>query len=236
MFTVISSFKNESENCHNFLKIIKNCLDKIEIREMVLVDNGSTDDTFDVLSKFVIENVNIKVIKNQLDSDYGQGFSSALKHVSNDYIITLHSDNQFRLDSFLEKNLFEVKDLLFKNINIFPKRINRNLFSNLRTFIVRLFLSFISFSFFPDYGGHPKFLIKKHFMNINYLPKGFSFDACLILYLKKKSFSYSIKFTTEERNRDFGISTWNKKYLKQLGLLYQFIYEFLVFFYNINNK
>ena len=182
MFSVISSFKNESANCKDFFEIISNCKKYIHISEVVVVDNGSTDNTFELLKNQKIYDTKIIVLKNNSNSGYGDGFAKALKNTSNNQIITLHSDNQFRLDKFLEQYSFKIKEDLNNNISIFPIRTNRSFIANLRTFIVRLILSLISLRLFNDYGGHPKFILKEKIKKINSLPSGFSFDAAILFF------------------------------------------------------
>ena len=63
MITVISSFFNESKNCELFLQKIEKCSKLISISEIVLVDNGSTDDTFFKLKKFKSDNFSIKILQ-----------------------------------------------------------------------------------------------------------------------------------------------------------------------------
>ena len=233
MFSIISSFKNESSNCTDFFKIISNCKKYINISEVIVVDNGSTDDTLELLNNQKIVGIDIFVFKNDANSGYGDGFARALKKVTNEYVITLHSDNQFRLDKFLKKYSYKVKADLKNNINIFPIRTNRSFVANLRTFIVRLILSLISFKIFRDYGGHPKFLIKDNLNKINLLPRGFSFDAAILFFLKKNGFKLSQDYFVTEHDRLFGESSWGKSLITQFSLLLNFIYEFSIF--RLNN-
>ena len=85
----------------------------------MVVDNGSTDNTFELLKNQKIYDTKIIVLKNNSNSGYGDGFAKALKNTSNNQIITLHSDNQFRLDKFLEQYSFKIKEDLNNNISIF---------------------------------------------------------------------------------------------------------------------
>ena len=62
MITVISSFFNESKNCDLFLNMIDECSDLMPISEIILVDNGSLDDTFLKLTKLKSQNFEIKIL------------------------------------------------------------------------------------------------------------------------------------------------------------------------------
>ena len=120
MITVISSFFNESKNCQLFIDMIDECSSMIPISEIVLVDNGSTDDTLSELNKFKSDDFIIKIIQNPFNSKYGDGFHRAFKESKNEYILTLHSDLQFNLKDYIIDNLKIFNECLYSNINIFP--------------------------------------------------------------------------------------------------------------------
>ena len=122
MITVISSFFNESKNCELFIQKIEECSKLIEISEIVLVDNGSTDDTFFKLKKFKSDNFSIKILQNPANSSYGDGFHKAFINSTNNYIFNLHSDLQFDLNDYLSKNIKVINHCISQNINMFRCR------------------------------------------------------------------------------------------------------------------
>ena len=229
MYTVISSFRNESSNCSNFFKMISESKKYIKISEIIAVDNGSSDDTYELLNSQKIENISIKVLKNDKNSGYGDGFSKAFIEASNKYVITIHSDNQYRLDLFLSKYSENIQSDIENDINIFPIRINRSLVSNKRTLLVRILLSIITLSLMKDYGGHPKFLVKDNFKNIKFYPSGIAFDAAIVDFIKKSKYKYTHNYFIEEQDRLFGVSSWSKDLIKQFFLFGKFFYEFIKF-------
>ena len=229
MFTVISSFRNESLNCNAFFKMILESKKYININEIIAVDNGSSDDTYDILKSQKINNTIINVLKNSKNSGYGDGFSRALKKASNKFILTIHSDNQYRLDLFLNKYSKKIQSEMVAGVNIFPIRTNRSHISNCRTLLIRILLSLITLRLMSDYGGHPKFLIKDNFKNIKSYPNGFAFDAAIVDFIKKMKFKYSHNYFIEEQSRSFGVSSWSKNLIDQFLLFCKFFHEFIKF-------
>ena len=185
MFSVISSFKNEEKNCENFLQMIMNTKKLININELIVIENGSSDNTLEKLKKFNVNGINIKIIDNKYSKGYGDGFFRGFKEVSNKYFITIHSDLQFDLYNFIKNNLIKINYYITQNTNIFPKRINRTLIENLKTFIVRMTLSIFTKKYIIDTNGHPKILITNNFSDFNNPANGFGFDSCIFLHLIK---------------------------------------------------
>ena len=229
MITVISSFFNESKNCQLFINMIDECSSVIPISEIVLVDNGSTDDTLSELNKFKSNDFIIKIIQNPFNSKYGDGFHRAFKESKNEYILTLHSDLQFNLKDYIIDNLKTFNECLHSNINIFPNRTNRSFVSLLRTNIFRMIVSTLYFHYFSDVNGHPKLLIKKDFKYLKQHCSGFGYDLTLYFYLKKMKKKINTKTYVRESNRKHGETSWNKNLVSSFKMLLKVLREFKEF-------
>lgn len=229
MITVISSFFNESKNCDLFIEMITECSSLIPISEIVLVDNGSSDDTFIKLNKFKSNNFKIKILRNPPNSKYGDGFHRAFKESKNEYILTLHSDLQFSLKDYINNNSNIFNECLKSNTNIFPFRLNRSFLSFLRTIIFRLIISILYLHYFKDVNGQPKLLIKKDFKSLKQHCSGFGYDLTLYYYLKKMNKKINTNTYVKEFNRVYGKTSWNKNFFSSLKLLFEVLKEFKKF-------
>ena len=221
MITVISSFFNESKNCEFFLQQIEECSKRINISEIVLVDNGSTDDTYLKLKKFKSDKFSIKILQNPPNSNYGDGFHKAFVNSTNNYIFTLHSDLQFNLNDYLSKNIKTVNNCISKNINIFPKRVNRSFLSSLKSLIFRITIGLINFCYFVDFNGQPKLLIKKDFSELKKHCSGFGYDLTVYFYLKKKGKKLNTNTVTLEKKRIYGEASWKKSLYSSIKMLFK---------------
>lgn len=84
MTAIVPAF-NEGENIEDTI----NSLKQIDgITEIITVNDGSTDNTIDVLKK--IEN--IKIINNSINKGKGHAIKSALPYVSNKYVLLVDAD------------------------------------------------------------------------------------------------------------------------------------------------
>ena len=230
MFSVISTFKNEENNCENFLQMIMNTKKLIDINELIVIENGSSDNTLKKLKKFNVNGINIKIIDNKNSKGYGDGFYKGFKEVSNKYFITIHSDLQFDLYNFIKNNLIKINYYINQNTNIFPKRMNRTVIENLKTFIIRIFLSIFTKKYIIDTNGHPKILITNNFSDFNNPANGFGFDCCIFLHLIKNDFRFTNKLKIHVNKRQSGNSTWNKKIFNQIRLFGLYIKEVIIFY------
>jgi len=89
-------------NCSlHIVNTLKNVKDNIYemIDEIILVDNGSTDNTVEIIKKYVknINDLKIKLLINKknysLGGSHKVAFNYALKN-NFDFVITIHGDNQ----------------------------------------------------------------------------------------------------------------------------------------------
>ncbi|MDD2482720.1 MAG: glycosyltransferase family 2 protein [Candidatus Shapirobacteria bacterium] len=109
----------------NTAEITKKCVQTInkflDNPEIILVDNGSTDNTVELLS----QEKNIKIIKNNSNLGFSKANNIGLKEASNEYVIFMNSDIEL-MDNSVNDLLVYFKDK--KNIGIIgPKFLNPDL-------------------------------------------------------------------------------------------------------------
>ena len=92
MFSIIIPLFNEEKNISNLIFEISQNLNKYDRYEIILVDDSSTDDTYNIISKF--HQKNIKVVSNK--KNLGQSFSiiQGIKKSTFNIIITMDGDGQ----------------------------------------------------------------------------------------------------------------------------------------------
>jgi glycosyltransferase involved in cell wall biosynthesis len=65
--------------------------------QLLLVDDGSNDNTGNEMEKFSKENF-IRVIHNKANSGYGASIKNAIRKAETDYVVTIDADGQHRLN------------------------------------------------------------------------------------------------------------------------------------------
>lgn len=110
---IVTSGLNESENIPDFMSLIQELRSFFKNNiEVVFVDNGSTDISPILLSKYAEFDKQLTLIANPLGSQYADGIEAALNKSTTNYSLLIPSDMQFAfqdivnvLESFLEYTL-----------------------------------------------------------------------------------------------------------------------------------
>ena len=142
MISVVSSVYNEGEILPELLRRLTAVLSsRGEDYEIILIDNGSTDETPAILTDAHAKNPNVKMI--QLSRNFGQvmALRAGLKFAGGDMVITMDGDLQ-DLPEEIPKLIAKLKD---GYDIVCAKRLNRKdtLFRRLPSFCMRKILSFL---------------------------------------------------------------------------------------------
>jgi len=106
--SVIIPVRNEEENVEELYTQISDSLEGMKIKnyEIIFIDDGSTDDTFNVLSALHANTGNVKVIKFGRNLGKSAALSTGFRHANGDIVITMDGDLQDRpeeIPKFIEK-------------------------------------------------------------------------------------------------------------------------------------
>jgi glycosyltransferase involved in cell wall biosynthesis len=110
--TIVSSARNERENVDLFVELVR------ELRihfaypiKVVIVDNGSSDGTYQKLSEISNSLMGFRAVRNETPGGYGDGIGLALSLCQTKYALIVPSDLQYRtqdcikvLEAFLGLN------------------------------------------------------------------------------------------------------------------------------------
>jgi len=95
LLTVIIPAYNESESLEFFLpKVIEYC--DLNNYKLIIVNDGSTDNSKDLLSEFKYDFLNI--INHKVNQGYGGAIKSGIKSATSKYVITIDADGQHHLE------------------------------------------------------------------------------------------------------------------------------------------
>ena len=87
--------RNESPNVEGFYRDVTSSLTGFgRSYEIIAIDDGSRDDTFDLLSAVQAKDPRVRVIRFRRNFGQTAGFAAGFKHARGRYIVTLDGDNQ----------------------------------------------------------------------------------------------------------------------------------------------
>jgi len=205
--SIIIPCYNEEKNIELILEKFNAIIKRPDI-EVLLVNNGSTDNTERIFNELIPKYKFARVVKVEVNQGYGYGISSGLKEATGEFIGYTHADMQTDPNDVLKAlNLIEKQQ---DPVNYFIKGYRKG-----RPFFDQIFT--IGMSFFEtiylgvklwDINAQPNIFHRSFFETLKNLPKDFSLDLFL-LYRAQKSDYKVMRFDVVFPPRIHGESKWN---------------------------
>lgn len=200
--------------CFNEAKSLKKLLEKLDssIRqkdiEVILVNNGSTDDTQEILDSILPHFPFAKSIKIETNIGYGFGILSGLDVASGQILAYSHADLQTDPNDLIKAfNLFESSGK--KDIFVKGNRKNRPFSESFFTIGMSIFESVLLREKLWDINAQPNVFSKSFYESIRQnAPHDFSLDLYL-LYKARTQRLEILRFSVIFPPREYGVSSWN---------------------------
>jgi glycosyltransferase involved in cell wall biosynthesis len=178
--------------------------------EIVLVDNGSTDNSASIFDKYKgIQNT--KVTRVEVNQGYGYGILHGLKECSGDFLGWTHADMQtdpkdlIKAFSILEKNSFSPK------IYIKGDRKGRPFFDQFFTTGMSIFETIYMGTRLHDINAQPNIFSRSFYESWDNPPHDFSLDL-YTYYQARKAKLNIVRFDVLFPERIHGESNWNTSF------------------------
>ena len=173
---------NEEKNIPELMRRI-NDLKSHHLLTFIIVNNGSTDNTRDVLSSYKNYD-NVEIIEVSKNKGYGYGILSGLKKANTEYIGWTHADLQTNpKDSLLAIDLLgRHKDMFIKG-----KRRGRPIMDAFFTIGMSLFETILLKTRLWDINAQPTIFPRKFFNDWKDPPYDFSLDLFAYYLAKRKN-------------------------------------------------
>lgn len=198
--------------------------------EVVIVNNGSSDGTAELLEKFAPKYSFMKIVTVKKNQGYGYGILQGLKECSGDFIGWTHADMQTDPSDVVKA--YEI--LLKKNAPCYVKgnRHGRSLFDDFFTKGMSLFESLYFQKDLQDINAQPNIFPKEFFQTWQNPPYDFSLDL-FALYTARQQNLEVIRFPVLFPERLYGHSHWNTDGLKSKWKL---IKRTILFSHELKNR
>lgn len=215
--SVVVPCYNEEKNIPLILERFKEVIKRDDI-EVILVDNGSTDNSAKVLAELIPNYPFAKTVKVEENQGYGFGIIQGLKNARGEYIGWTHADMQtdpndvIKALSIIESHLEESKIFVKGN------RKGRPLFDVFFTFGMGCFETLLMGEFLWDINAQPNIFPKVLFDNWENPPYDFALDLFALYEAKRQKYKV-VRFPVIFPKRIYGTSHWNTS----LGAKWKFI-------------
>lgn len=220
---------NESKNIPLILNRFKESIDDIDL-EVVLVNNGSTDDSAQIFEKELPNFPFAKVVTIEVNEGYGHGIITGLKNATGEFIGWTHADMQTDpndvVKAFKLLMVSEDKKKMVKGL-----RKGRPLFDEFFTVGMSFFESMYLGTKLFDINAQPNVFPKSLFDSWENPPKDFSLDL-FALYMAKRNGLEVERFDVLFPERIHGSSSWNTG----LKSKYKFIKRTLDFSFKLKKE
>ena len=204
---------NESNNLEKLIDLCKTNLCSRNI-EVILIDNGSTDSSQNILSKIPPKDNYLKTYRLRKNLGYGHGILFGLSKAHGDFLGWTHADLQTDPLDVVEG--FE----LINNTNEFVKgtRKGRPLLDNFITIGMSFFESILFKNFLWDINAQPTLFHRSFFEIWQDPPKDWSIDLFAYSFAKKNGLTVK-RIEVLFPDRIAGTSSWNTGLASRIYLI-----------------
>jgi glycosyltransferase involved in cell wall biosynthesis len=212
-YSIVLPCYNEEKNLVHLIRECEKSLCKNDI-EVILVNNGSTDNTNKILDNYDFDNDLIKYFTLEKNQGYGGGILFGLSMASGDFIGWSHADLQTDM-----KDVIKGFDMLTsKSCFVKGRREGRSFFDNFFTLGMSIIETIIFRKFLYDINGQPTLFSKDFYLTWKNPPSDFSLD--LYAYSMAKFAHMKVKkFRVVFKKRFSGKSSWNNGIKSRIVLI-----------------
>lgn len=182
VLSVIFPCYNESSNIVGIISSIKSALQGRNDVEIILVDNGSTDSTPEVLEQVLQgeHNKQFKTLRIEKNIGYGHGIMEGVRISSGEVIAWTHADLQTDPADVLEAYKIFVDHPEYPNCILKGRRVGRNPLDTLFTGGMSILSTLLLREHFSDVNAQPKMFHRNFLKKLTESPKDFSLDLYLL--------------------------------------------------------
>lgn len=174
--------------------------------EVILVDNGSTDDSQRVLTQLLPLYPGCSSVRVEKNQGYGHGILVGLRAARGDILAWTHADLQTDPQDALQG--LKLFDQYGDNIFVKGKRYGRPLFDVVFTFGMSVFETLLLAKPMSDINAQPTMFARTFFENWQSPPNDFSLD--LYAYYQARRSNLKVhRFSVKFGERAHGVSHWN---------------------------
>lgn len=205
--SVVVPCYNEAKNIPLILKRFNEVLSGREDVEIILVNNGSTDESHQVIDEVLPLYPFVKLVNIKVNQGYGYGIIQGLKNSSGRYVGWTHADMQTDPADVI-KALNLIEDNVDQLVFVKGDRKGRPLFDRFFTVGMSFFETLYMGIKLNDINAQPNIFPKSFYEEWENPPSDFSLDLYALYMANVKNLKI-IRFDVLFPERRYGESKWN---------------------------
>ena len=229
--SIIIPCYNESKNLPMLISRCKEIANKDSNIEIIIVNNGSNDDTSSVLDDLTSGLTFITRVEIEVNQGYGHGILAGLAAARGEILSWTHADMQTDLGDALKGLDFFNSESNSEELFVKGRRQGRPLADVFFTVGMSIFETLLLRKFMWDINAQPTMFHRKFFLTWNMPPKDFSLDL-YAYYMAKKSRLVMKRFPVVFAERAHGVSKWNVSFISK----YHFIKRTLLYSFGLQKR
>jgi glycosyltransferase involved in cell wall biosynthesis len=180
---------NEEKNIFFLFQKIEKLLENISYIEIIIIDNGSTDGTYQkIINTDLFKKKKINFLSIEKNIGYGHGIMAGVNIAKGNFIGWCHADLQTEPIDVLNAYKKNINELQNENCVIKGLRKNRNIFDSMFTFGMSIFASIIFLKKINDINAQPKLFPKSFLIYFKDYPLDFSLDLYFLVIAKTNNY------------------------------------------------
>lgn len=208
LFSIVIPCYNEEKNIPLIMESFKKCIRERTDIEILLVDNGSTDNSSAVMDKLLPEYSFARKVVVEHNQGYGFGILSGLKAAKGAFLGWTHADMQTDPADIIKAVDIIKEKGCHPSVFVKGNRKGRSVFDNFFTVGMSIFESVYLGEKLTDINAQPNLFSRAFYKKWQDPPYDFSLDL-YVLYLAKKHRCNIIRFPVLFPERIYGESKWN---------------------------
>lgn len=214
-YSVIIPCYNEEDNVEKLINLLDSKSNLYDI-EWVIVENGSKDNTRNLLNEICKDKRKFKVVYIDQNQGYGYGIIKGLENSSGDYVGWLHADMQVLPDYMLECIKLNENSNSIKNFYKGSRK-NRKFIEYFFTFFMGIFATLTFQKKLSDIGAIPVLFNRELIKKLGKIPYDFTIETYVYYVAKKENYKI-IRIPVYMNERENGASSWNKGFISRIKL------------------
>jgi polyisoprenyl-phosphate glycosyltransferase len=220
-YSIVVPCYNEAENLKSLIEGFASFINA-DHGELIIVDNGSNDDTASTKEELMSRYPFLKWVRIEKNIGYGHGIYTGLLHAQGKIMGYTHADLQtdpFDVCKAIEllKSFPEDKKILVKGHRRGRGFVDR-FFSHAMEFFVKIYLK----QSLQEINAQPNVFTKDVFNNLKDPPIDWAFDLYLY-YISKETGSLIKRFDVIFPGRKKGKSKWRTNFFSRISLSYRML-------------